>query len=250
VRPPEICLYVVGSPPTPVEAEFGDFEGMFRRLLARAPVTAEAFAGAGGDLPPDLDRYAGFVITGSPASLAAPEPWMDAGVDLVRWALRREVPLLGVCFGHQLIGAALGSSVIVNPAGWELSTYDVDVLPAGGDDPLFDGVPVRFPVNLCHRDIVDHAALPADREVRVLAATGKSPVQAIAVGTALRGVQFHPEFDAAVTRAYLRNRRDSVAADAEARGAADDHPDRLAERIRDCPLAERVFENFVRHWVC
>ncbi len=250
MRPPELCLYVVGKPPGPVEREFGDFEAWFRRLVGSAPVRLTAIDGCSGELPTDLDRFAAFVITGSPASLVAPQPWMEAGLELVRRAHGRGAPLLGVCFGHQMIGAALGGRVIVNSRGWELGTFDIDVLPEGRSDPLFAGLPARFTANLSHRDIIDPSAAGAIEGIRVLASSAKTALQAIAVGDATRGVQFHPELDGAITRAYLHNRAETIRADARERGASAEEPELLAARTRDCPLAERIFENFIRHWVC
>jgi GMP synthase (glutamine-hydrolysing) len=245
MRPP-LCLYVVGGPPAEVAAAYGDFTDWFGRRLD--PVRWHPFDGTSGRLP-RLADWAGVIVTGSPASLTAPEPWMEAAVELVRRAHDTGTPLLGVCFGHQLIGAAFGAAVVASPAGWEAGCQEIELTAAGRADPLLAGLPDRFPALLCHRD---HIA-PADRGppapgLTVLATGARTPVQAVAAGPVVRGVQFHPEFDLAITRAYLAARRDLLAADAAARGAADDHPDRLAERATECPLAATLVERFVRHW--
>ncbi len=245
MRPP-ICLYVVGAPPPAIATIHGDFADYFGRLFGTV-ASWKVFDGHGPTLP-RLADYAAVVITGSPASLATSEPWMEAGIELVRRARRQATPVLGVCFGHQLIGAACAAEVVQNPAGWELGSYELEVGAAGRADPLFADLPDRFPVNLSHRDII--ATPPGDStEIEVLATTPRTQLQAIAAGPTTRGVQFHPEFDAAITRAYLEARRDDLSADAEHRDAPDDHPDRLSERIVDCPFADQLFGNFLRHWV-
>jgi GMP synthase (glutamine-hydrolysing) len=245
MRPP-ICLYVVGAPPAPIASIYGDFADYFGRLFGSVAAW-EVFDGHGPTLP-HLADYAAVVITGSPASLATPEPWMDAGIELVRRARRQATPLLGVCFGHQLIGAACGAEVVENPAGWELGSYEIEVGDGGRADPLFADLPARFPVNLSHRDIVA-ATADANPALEVLATTRRTQLQVIAAGPNTRGVQFHPEFTAAITRAYLEERRDALASDATRRNAPADQPDRLSERIVDCPVAEQLFANFLRHWV-
>jgi GMP synthase (glutamine-hydrolysing) len=249
MRPPRICLYVVGEPPARIAAARGRYRDWFARLADGAEIELEPVDGRGGRLPGGFAAYDGFVITGSAASLTAPEPWMEAAVELVREAYGRGRPLLGVCFGHQLIGAAFGGSVVPNPDGWRMSTYAIELTEAGAGDPLFAGLPERPRVNLSHRDIVDATTLSPMNGVTVLAADARDAVQAIAAGPNVRGVQFHPEFDGAILRDYIDERADDLAGDADER--ADDHGQPAARRRRaaDSPHGERVFGNFLRHWV-
>ncbi len=241
-----ICLYVAGSPPAEVARTHGQFAAWFEPLLSGAPW--RAFDATTGRLP-RLSDYSAVVITGSPASMTAPEPWMEAAVELVRRAHATATPLLGVCFGHQLIGAAFGAGVVANPTGWEVGTYPVTLSAAGRDDPLFRDLPAEFPVNLVHRDAIDPDTVSPAGGLTVLAANARTPVQAIAAGPVVRGVQFHPEFDGAVTRAYVDARADALTADARARGAEQELPEQLRARVADCPHGAAVIANFVRHWV-
>ncbi len=244
-----VCLYLVGEAPEEVFAEYGGYVDWFRRIAGDCEVELDPFDGMSGRMPSDIAEYDGIVITGSPASLTEPEPWMEAGVALIRQAAQQQAALLGVCFGHQMIGAAYGGSVIENPEGWELSTYTVSVNELGQEDPLFADLPASVDVNLSHRDIIDPDTLSHLNGIRSLASTPKTAVQALAAGPKLRGVQFHPEFDGAITTAYLDQRVDILRADAERRGEADDQPDKLAERIHDCPRSEQLFRNFLNYFV-
>jgi GMP synthase (glutamine-hydrolysing) len=154
-----------------------------------------------------------------------------------------------VCFGHQLIGAAFGGEVVVNPTGWELTTSEVALTDRGRADPLFDGLPDTLAVNSSHRDVVRPDSLAPQNGAEVLAGNAKTPVQAIAAGPHLRGVQFHPEFTGEIIRAYIHARRDVLTRDARDRGISADEPDQLLPHVRDCPLAEQVFHNFLHHFV-
>jgi GMP synthase (glutamine-hydrolysing) len=245
-----ILLYVVGAPSSPsVRERFGNFADWFQALLAQhEDVEARAFDATLGHLP-DLAGVDGIVITGSPSSLTTPEPWMGPALSLVRTALDGQTPLLGVCFGHQLIGAALDGRVIRNPLGWELGSYEIALSDAGRDDPLFAGLPARFHVNFSHQDIVAEDSLAHVPGARVLAGNAKAAVQALAVGPRLRGVQFHPEFSGPVTAAYVEARREMLTADAEQRHAPDELPDRLLARVRHCREGEQVLHNFVTYFV-
>ena len=245
---PSVCLYIAGTPPAPVRDVHGTFEDWFGRLLGAHDVDMRPFDGRGGDLP-DMAAVDAVVITGSPASLTTPEPWMEAAVDMIREAHHRRTPLLGVCFGHQLIGAAFGGQVTRNPRGWEVSSCEVSATAGGRGDPLFAGLPERFAVNMCHEDIVEAETLSPRNGIHVLAGNAKAAVQAVAAGPSIRGVQFHPEFSGPITAAYIQTRWDRLAEDAARRDAPEDAPAQLLSRARDCPANEQVLHNFVTHFV-
>ncbi len=249
---PVICLYLVGETSDEIRARHGSYTDWFGRLFARHDVDVRPVDGyRAADLGPPLDpgAYDGIVITGSPSSLAAPEPWMERAIALVRAAYEQQTPLFGVCFGHQLIGAALGGQVVRNPRGWQISTLDIELNDAGRDDPLFDGLPARFAVNLSHQDIICERTLADDSVVEVLAGNPKSAVQAVAAGPRMRGVQFHPEFSGPVIGAYIESRRDILSDDASRRQAPHEMPDPLLALVRDSPAGEQVMHNFVDHFV-
>lgn len=92
----------------------------FRALLQplRPDWTFEAVSVKDGEFPDRLERFDGFVISGSPASAAGDEPWVLKLLATIREIEARKIPTVGVCFGHQAIGRALGGEVGKNPGGW------------------------------------------------------------------------------------------------------------------------------------
>jgi GMP synthase (glutamine-hydrolysing) len=166
------------------------------------------------------------VVTGSYASVTERAPWMlELGEVLLQAA--ESVPVLGVCFGHQLLAAALGGTVERNPRGPEVGTREVTLTEAGRGDPLLAGLPDRLAVQQFHADHV-----PAVPPGAVLLAGGAhTPVQAFAHGPRLRAVQFHPEFTVARVRAMCDEERAFVD-----RGGAGLHGEVLAG-LRETPEA-------------
>ena len=169
---------------------------------------------------PDLETVDGVVLTGSTAGVyeADDRPWIEVQEAFVRELIEREVPTLGVCFGHQVVNAALGGTV--EHVGTRSQLVDVEL----ADDPLFEGVSPVVPV--VHGDVVTD---PGD-DLEVIASTDYYH----AFGTRHRSaplwtVQFHPEFTPAL--------RDRVAADF---GWTE------TDRSYDDVNAPRVFENFGR----
>ena len=209
---PTDTLYVVRSEPDPEHTYHCD-------ALASWFPEATTVDFAHGERVP-LDRAAGVVLTGSTAGVyeADDRPWIADQAALVRALVERSIPTLGVCFGHQVVNAALGGTV--EPIGTTAALVEADL----GTDPLFEGVsPV---VVSLHGDAVTEVG----EGLSAVASADHAPV----FGTRHRSapvwtVQFHPEIGA-------------------------DHRALLADRFawdeRDHTFADvtrgRVFENFRR----
>lgn len=232
-----LLLLVLGEAPATVSQAHGAFAAWYERAAGEPLTVHDGRLAAGAALAThDVRDFAGVLISGSAASLAAPEPWMDAAAELVVRAHDAGVPVLGVCFGHQLVAHSFGARVVVNPRGYEIGTTRVELTPAGRADPLFADLPATLVVNQSHFDMVD--AAPA--KVAVLARNDQTEVQAVAVSSHVRGVQFHPEITGDIMRSYLAARRDAI---------RHRDPDALLAAAADCPEASRVIHNFRRHFV-
>jgi GMP synthase (glutamine-hydrolysing) len=185
--------------------------------------------------PPDWPAAAGVIVTGSPASVTERAAWMLDAEAHIRDIVDAGVPLLGICFGHQLLAKALGGEVQRNPRGREIGTVEVTRLVS---DPLFEGVPERVQANATHVDSV--VKLPPG--ATVVASTALEPHAAIAFGSRARGVQFHPEIDGGVMRGYVRLRRDRLLEEGL-------DADAIFANAGDTPAARRIVGNFIRGFV-
>ncbi len=229
-----ILVVRTGSPTPEALRRFGDFDEWFERLLAPEVVVLDAPREGAF---PGLERIGGVVVTGSLASVTAPAPWMER---IGRWLLAagRRLPVLGVCFGHQLLAHALGARVERNPRGPEVGTREVALTDEGRRDPLFAGLESPLLVQESHED---HVPAPPPGAT-VLARNDHAPVQAFAYGN-IRAVQFHPEFDAARSRVLCAETREGL--ERARRGLGDE----ALASIRETPAAERILGNWVRAYV-
>lgn len=150
-------------------------------------VSVDLFAETPKVLP--LDAAAGLVILGGPMNVDEVEtyPFLLTELDWIRQAVDRELPLLGICLGAQLLAKALGNRVYHNPVK-EIGWYEVELLPAARDDRLFGG---RGPVETVFQWHGDTFDLP-EGAVH-LARSASCPSQAFRVGQSAYGVQFHVE---------------------------------------------------------
>ena len=139
-------------------------------------------------LPDSPADSGGLVITGSAAGVNDGLPWVTALVDFTRQAVRAGVPVLGVCFGHQVLAeAAAGPGAVRRAVQPEVGWFEIQCTPAAS----LAGFPPRFVTFLSHHDEVDPEAAAS---LQVLARSARCPVQAFSVpGTLAWGVQFHAE---------------------------------------------------------
>ncbi len=153
------------------------------------------------ELPWERLRHADAIVIGGSGDHSVTEdypfmPWLE---DMVRTAVEHRKPLFGICWGHHMLARALGGRVITDPESEEVGTFHVELTADGREDPLFAGLPGRFPANLVHHDCV---ALPPPG-FRELAYSDTCRFQAVRLdGLPVYGTQFHGE----MTLSQLRKR--------------------------------------------
>ena len=216
-----------------LDASLGDTpaERNLRRELDAAVTT---FKLSDGEFPPAVGTEFPFdaaVISGSQTSVYDDESWITGTDAWVREAVESGLPVLGVCWGHQLLAQALGGDV--DPMGsHELGYATVELVD---DDPLFDGVGASFVAFETHSDEVTR--LPA--AASVLAENDRA-LQAFRIRNAW-GVQFHPEYDIDTARWVTENKRGHLTDPAVEAVLDTITPARHAETAD----ATRVFDNFL-----
>lgn len=235
-----ILILKAGETLPSVKSRRGDFESWFVAGLDRPGVRFEVVRPYAGERLPLARDFAGVVVTGSPGSVTDDDPWIPEAAGFLLGASLSGIPILGVCFGHQLVADAFGGKIMKNPRGRELGTTEVRLTDAGHADPLFEGLGPVLTIQESHSDVV--ALIPEGSTI--LAQNQMSEVQALAVNDHVHGVQFHPEFDADIVRGYVEARAADLAAE---RGEAGLQT--LREQIRDADDGRTVLGNWMKHYV-
>jgi GMP synthase (glutamine-hydrolysing) len=211
----------------------GDYEDWIVERLGLPWERIELVVVYEGEALPDPHELAGVVMTGSSALVSAREPWSERAAAWLREAVATGTPLLGICYGHQLLAHALGGRVGRNPRGREIGTVALELHAAAREDPLLGGLPAQLKVQATHVESV----LELPPGARLLASSATDPHQAFACGERAWGVQFHPEFDAEVVRTYLEVRREEI------RGEGID-PESLERAVEESPHGTRLLRRF------
>lgn len=232
--PARIVIVKLGSASPSLIRRRGDYEDYFAHGMGVPIGRCLVVDPCKGERLPDPAGTPGVVLTGSDAMVTDNEPWSRTTEAWLGRVLACGVPVFGICYGHQLLAQALGGTVGWNPNGLEVGTIGVELCEAGHADPLFAGLPDSLLVQAYHSQSV----LTLPQGARALARNTHDPLQAFAWGTTAWGVQFHPEFDADITRTYVEEDRE------ELRGQGQD-PELLLESCRDSAHGIALLRRFV-----
>ena len=204
-----VLVVKTGSTLPELRRRRGDYEDWILAAMGVPRARALVAEVCRADALPAPGEVAAVVVTGSSSFVTDREPWSERTALWLAGAVAVGTPVLGICYGHQLLAHALGGRVGRNPRGREIGTIRVSLRNEARGDPLLGSLPARLVVQSTH---VESVLVPPPG-ARVLGSSPADPHSVMAVGPRAWGVQFHPEFDAGVIRAYLEARREIVRAE-------------------------------------
>ncbi|SHI78125.1 GMP synthase (glutamine-hydrolysing) [Shimia gijangensis] len=186
----KIGILQTGHSPDELKPEVGDYGEMFIALLGDHGFDFEVFSVVDQEFPASAEAADGWLITGSKHGAYEDHPWIPPLEDLIREIVETGRPLIGVCFGHQIIAQALGGKVEKYAGGWAVGRQVYD----------FGGTEMAF--NAWHQDQVTERPEGAV----VLASNTFCENAALVYGDQILTVQPHPEFGAAMVDGLIQTR--------------------------------------------
>jgi len=212
----------------------GDFEDWIMAPLEKTHNTFSIVAAYKENLPSDPSDFSGIIITGSHAMVTDRETWSEQIAAWIPRVIKAGIPMLGICYGHQLLAHAMGGVVGSFPAGVEMGTIQITLTDKAGQDPLFKGMPKSIKAHASHSQSVLQLPPGATR----LAYGENEPHHAFVLGSCAWGVQFHPEFDADIMKAYVQAFADLMKHHGQ-------DPDTVAKNIIETPDSMLMLNRFV-----
>ena len=200
----------MGSPSPEISGRHGDFVDWVRRKLPEDMAAAAQVLDPAAGVLPDPAGVDGLIITGSRSMVTDPSASERTAFRWLEKVLRTEIPVLGLCYGHQMLGHVFGGEVGPLPGGPEIGIAEIEF--AAGGDPLFAPCGARQRVAVIHWQSL--LRLPAGAQV--LGGGTREPHHAVRFQPRVWGVHFHPEFSPEVLT-----------------DLAGEHPDVLRESGRD-----------------
>ncbi len=218
----QIGILQTGHAAPAMRKAVGDYSDYFALFLRGQGLSFATFNVIDSIFPTSVNDCDGWLITGSKHGAYEDLPWIPPLEDFLRKAYSEQVPIVGICFGHQILAQALGGKVEKFGDGWSVGPTDYD----------WGGETVRL--NAWHQDQVTE--LPDEAEV--LATSDFCPYAALAYGDRALTVQAHPEYDDDAIRVLIEARGAGMGIDdkLEAAKAEMGQPDgryRLAQEIGD-----------------
>ena len=216
----QIGILQTGQSPDALKPDLGDYPDMFQRLLAGHGLTFRTWHVEAMDFPASPHDAEGWLITGSRHGAYEDHPFIKPLETFIRAAYAAHVPMVGICFGHQIIAQAMGGRVERYAGGWAVGAQDYD----------FDGKTVTL--NAWHRDQV--VAKPD--AAQVVASNDFCTNAALLYDDRAFTVQAHPEFRPEFVDGLMRTRGPGLVPDALMAAARA----RLDEPLADRSMAAQI----------
>jgi GMP synthase-like glutamine amidotransferase len=219
-----IGILQTGHAPDALRPTHGDYPDLFARLLADRGLSFRTWAVVDGEFPEGPHDAEGWLITGSRHGAYEDHPWIPPLEELIRRIHAEGVPLVGICFGHQIIAQALGGKVEKHKGGWSVGRAEYD----------WNGE--RIALNAWHQDQVVEKPEGAE----VVATSPFCANAALIYGDRAFTVQAHPEFGSGFVRDLIETRGRGLVPDP----LLDTALASLERPLDDAKLADRIARFF------
>jgi GMP synthase (glutamine-hydrolysing) len=211
--------------------EYGNFEDWILKSIQ--DVDVKIIDVEKNELFPKIQECLGVIVTGSHAMVTDELPWSLKTEAFIRELVDAKVPLLGICYGHQLIAKSLGGVVAYHPKGMELGTVTIKMHENAKNDALFGSFAQTFDAHVVHAQSV--ITLP--KNALVLASNDFEAHHIFKIEPSTWGVQFHPEYNEAIMKAYIRE----VFKEKTEQG----EEDFLSNNVRDTADSNKIIKLFI-----
>ncbi len=230
-----VVIIKTGSTYPQISEMYGDFEHWITAGFNSPYVGFKVYDVRTSATFPHPADISSVVITGSHYMVTDHHDWYLKLAGWIRSLRKSSIPVLGICFGHQLLAMAFGGKVDYIIGGREIGSRRIFLTPEAKNNPLMINIPDVFTVQQSHLQEVKY--LPDDAVI--LASNTHTMIQAFFLEPSIWGIQFHPEFTPAIMRSYIN------AISSELR-LKNHRPENMLEQITETPDAHLIFQNYLR----
>jgi len=223
-----IGILLCGHVTEAISEKYGEYDAMFRRLLKGRGLEFRTYSVVDMEFPDDPRDCEGWLITGSKHGAYDDLPFIRPLENFIRAVHGQKVPMVGICFGHQVVAQALGGTVEKFAGGWAVGRTE------------YDGTDGQFALNAWHQDQVTRPPAGA----RTTASNEFCAHAVLSYPGGLWTIQPHPEFARDVFGDFIRHRGEQAGVPEDILADARAH---LAYPTDDVRFAERIARHFITH---
>lgn len=183
-----IGILKAGYPAVEAREKFGDFHDIFARFLANRGIEFVSYAVVDMEFPQKIDECDGWIISGSKHGVYSAMDFIEPLENFIRSAYDASIPVVGICFGHQIMAQAFGGKVETSKQGWIIGQQEYE---------FKDGQ--KFCINSWHTDQV----IQKPDNAQTIATNASCRYAGLAYGDVGLSFQAHPELENAFIRMYL-----------------------------------------------
>lgn len=215
-----IGILKCGQSPELLRGELGDYDSMFEKLLAGRGFEFSSYHVENMEFPTSVHDAEGWLLTGSRHGAYEDHDFIPPLQEFIRKAYADHVPLVGICFGHQIIAQAMGGKVVKYPGGWSVGAQDYDF----GDE--------KITLNAWHQDQV----VERPEAAQIAASSEFCENAALVYDDRAFTVQAHPEFRDEFVEGLIETRAKGVVPDT----LLDAARARMGSSLQSASIADRI----------
>lgn len=233
----KLLFIQTGEPVAEAKQEFGDFHQWFFKALNINKNQMDVYRVFEDMIFPTSMDYAGIIISGSPAMITENHSWSKKTKEWLKPYLKIKTPILGVCYGHQLLAKLLGGTVDWNPKGREIGQVSMQLTAESKNDPLLSQfyADKDSAIELFATHLQSVTYLPEN--VKILGQTNLDSNHCFCYDNHVWGFQFHPEFTANITKTFIQARSENIRSEGL-------NPERLINDISENHNGEILLQTF------
>jgi GMP synthase (glutamine-hydrolysing) len=232
-----IVIIQVGQAIPSALEKYGDFDDYFIQAMDINKSHTKTYRVFEKIEFPDPQTIAGIIITGSGSMVTQELDWSEKTIDWLRPLVEKEIPILGACYGHQLLAKLFGGTVDWNPNGREIGEVDLTITHQAWRDPLFKGIVSEKTNSIKLIATHQQSVVRLPKNVTLLGSTKLDQNHCFRYKNHIWGLQFHPEFTTQIITEYIHARSDEIALEGLS-------TEKILNRLGDSNHGNRVLKNF------
>jgi GMP synthase (glutamine-hydrolysing) len=236
----KIVIIQTGQAIETARNKYGDFDKWFIRGMAIDGCKTKTYRVFEQLVFPEKNAIAGIIITGSSAMVTEKAAWSEATINWLKQFVSARIPIMGVCYGHQLLAKLLGGKVDWNPKGRELGKVTLQFTKDMQTDILFKQIINEQTQSAAFLASHQQSVKMLPKKATLLGTTNLDNNHCFRYNKHIWGLQFHPEFTIEIIKDYINARGEDIVAEGL-------NPEKMINKLSDTQNGSKLLQTFAQY---